>query len=231
MINFNKVVICTVGKVGSANFLSCHYSQTKNIKHSHNLLTLKNVLKHQSNCLIIVGVRNPIDRNLSYMFQSFNDKFYNDVKTKKNNYKGEYCYIEGMTDDKLPVWKNKNIRIKLSSEEIIDLFLKQNYHFTFNDWFEEFLEITNIDHFNKDRGIDFYKFPNNNTIMIYTMEKLNQNTTFIIKELGIIGNFNNRNDSKKRSYHQLYQEVKQKIIYPKDHLDKLLNTNIMKLFY
>ena len=57
------------------------------------MLTLRDVLNNKSNCLIIVGIRNPIDRNLSYLFQTYKDKDYNDVKTKKNNYKGEFCYI------------------------------------------------------------------------------------------------------------------------------------------
>lgn len=219
-ITFDKVIINTVAKVGSANFLYCTYSQTKDIIHNHSLSTLKNTLNNKSNYLIIVGIRNPIDRNLSYLFQSYNDRFYNSVRTRKNNYKGEFCYIEEMVKDK-----------HLSSEKIIELYFKQQYHNTFNEWFEEFLDITKISNFNKDKGIDFYKFPNNNTIMIYTMEKLNENEKYIIEKLGIIGNINNKNNSNKRSYHQIYKEVKQKIVYKKEYLDNLLNTDIMRLFY
>lgn len=46
--------------------------------------------------MIVVGIRNPIDRNLSYLFQTYNDNFYNDVKTKTNKYNGEMCYIHDM---------------------------------------------------------------------------------------------------------------------------------------
>ena len=219
-ITFIKVIVNTVGKVGSANFLKCTYSQSKDINHSHSLLELQNTLNKKSNCLIIVGIRNPIDRNLSYLFQTYRDKYYNDVKTKKNNYKGENCYIAEMSNN-----------IFHSSEKIIDLYFEQKYHDTFNEWFEEFLDITKISKFNKDEGIDFYKFPNNNTIMIYTMEKLTENEKYIIDKLGIIGGINNNNDSNKRDYYEIYKEVKQKIVYKKEYLDNLLNTDIMRLFY
>ena len=119
-------------------------------------------------------LENPIDRNLSYLFQSYNDQFYNDVKTKKNNYKGENCYIAKMANNRFP-----------PSEKIIDLYFEQKYHNTFNEWFEEFLDITKINKFNKDKGIDFYNFSNNNTIMIYTIEKLSENDKYILDKLGI----------------------------------------------
>jgi hypothetical protein len=219
MIHFDKVIVNTIAKVGSANFLHCKYSQTNNIHHGHNLLDLQNTLKYRNNCLIIVGIRNPIDRNLSYLFQTYRDNFHNDVTTKKNEYKGEYCYIPEMISD------------KLTSEQIIELYFKQTYHNTFNEWFEEFLDITRITKFDRDKGVDFYNFPNNNTVMIYTLEKLSENDNYIRNKLGIIDWSPNRNNSDKRYYSDIYQSVKQKIVYTNEYLDNLLNTDIMSLFY
>lgn len=230
-ITYERVIVNTVAKVGSANFLKCKYSQSTTIHHGHNLLTLQNTLNNKSNCLIIVGIRNPIDRNLSYFFQCFNDNFYNDVKTKKNNYMGEYNYIPEMTDDKNPIYKNNHIKINPSTEKIIDLYFKHKYHNTFNDWFEEFLDITKITNFDKDKGVDFYKLPNNNTIMVYTMEKLTENYEYIKEQLGIVSNIDNINNSDKRGYSEIYKQVKEKIVYKKEYLDNLLNTDIMRLFY
>ena len=123
-ITYKTVIVNTVAKVGSSNFLKCKYSQSKDVSHGHNLLKLKDALSKKSNCLIIVGIRNPIDRNLSYLFQSFNDKFYNDVGTRMNNYEGEFCYIPKMTDNENPIYKNSNIKIKFSAEKIIDLYFR-----------------------------------------------------------------------------------------------------------
>ena len=229
-ILFDKVKILTVAKVGSANFLYCNYLQKNDIYHGHSLLDIKNTLNNEINCLIIVGIRNPIDRNLSYLFQTFNYNFYNDVKTNKNNYKGEYCYISEISTNKISNMNIDNIKINSSPEKIIDLYFKQKYHNTFNEWFEEFLEITKIDKFNKDKGIDFYNFPNNNTIMIYTTEKLNENNKYISDILGIT-NFTNKNDSANREYKEKYEEVKKLIIYEKKYLNNLLDTKIMHLFY
>ena len=222
-ITYDKVIINTVAKVGSANFKACEYSQTEKKHHGHSLLRLQNTLNKKSNCLIIVGIRNPIDRNLSYLFQTYNKNYYNDVRTKKNKYKGEFCYIPEVYDKKLNRYA--------SPEVIIDLYFKQKYHNTFNEWFKEFLDITKITNFDKDKGVDFYKFPNNNTIMIYTLEKLTENEKYIKEHLGITNNINNINNSDRRNYCEIYKKVKQKIVYKKEYLDNLLNTDIMRLFY
>lgn len=217
-INFNSVHIITVAKVASANFLRCNYKNKINEKHhGHSLLHLKNVLEKSKNSLIIVGVRNPIDRNLSYLFQTYHNGNFNDVKTKYNNYKGEIGRIPG-------------IKINGDYKEIIKLYFKKDYHNTFNEWFSEFLEITKINSFNREKGFDFYNFPNNNTIMIYTLEKLNENKAEICNLLGIT-NFQNVNDSKNRKYKNKYKEVKDNIIYKKQYLDNLLDTEIIRLFY
>jgi hypothetical protein len=217
-IDFDNINIITVAKVASANFLRCNYKNKINEKHhGHSLLHLKNVLEKSKNSLIIVGIRNPIDRNLSYLFQTKGNDLFNDVKTKNNNYKGEYCYIP-------------EIKPNTSYKEIIKLYFKQNYHNTFNEWFREFLEITKINSFNRKKGLDFYNFPNNNTIMIYTLEKLNENKAEICDLLGIT-NFQNTNNSNNREYKNQYKEVKDNIIYKKQYLDNLLNTEIIRLFY
>ena len=222
-ITYETVIVNTVAKVGTASFLKCKYSQSKSIHHSHSLLELQNTLNNKSNCLIIVGIRNPIDRNLSYLFQTYTDKYFNDVRTKKNNYKGEICYIPEVYD--------KTLKRYATHEVIIDLYFKQKYHNTFNEWFQEFLDITKITNFDKDKGVEFYKFPNNNTIMIYTIEKLTGNDEYIKKQLGIVSDIENKNNSDYRSYSIIYKQVKQKIVYKKEYLDNLLNTDIMRLFY
>lgn len=212
-MEFNKVNIITAAKVASANFIHCRYNRPVHTYHGHDVRVIKNTINNERNCLMIVGVRNPIDRNLSYLFQTFDDNFLNDVRTRHNNYQGEYCYIpemKGITDP----------------ATIADLYFKQKYHNTFNEWFEEFLDITGIGDFDRERGLDFYQFPNNNTIMIYTVEKLNDNKKFICNILGI-SDFTNANDRK----NDLYTQVKSTITYTSDYVDTLLNTKIMDIFY
>ena len=66
--------------------------------------------------------------------------------------------------------------------------------------------------------------------MIYTMEKLSENEKYITDTLGIT-NFKNVNNSENRTYYNIYNDVKQNIVYKKELLDNLLNTKIMHLFY
>ena len=56
----------------------------------------------------------------------------------------------------------------------------------------------------------FYKFPNNNIIMIYTMEKLNANCEYIKTRLGIVSEIENKNNSENRAYSKIYEQVKKK---------------------
>jgi len=93
-VSFSKVEIITVAKVGSSNFLHSLKAYSKiPVNHGHSLMRLRQILKHNANTLVIVGVRNPIDRGLSYLFQTASDKTWNGVKTLKNGYRGEWCYI------------------------------------------------------------------------------------------------------------------------------------------
>ena len=217
-----KVYILTVAKVGSSDFLySLKNDDRFEIFHNHSLLSLKTVLTSQKKTLIIVGVRNPIDRNLSYLFQTYSDNFYNTVKIEKNNYKGEYCYI-GTTEE----------LIKMDNNSLIKAFFEKNYHYTFNDWFNEFFEITGINNlsFNKEKGLEYYTLPNNNVLMIYTLEKLNENKQEICSYLKI-NDLLHSNNSSDRIYSNKYKEIKEHIKYPRSHLDSLLNSDIMNFFY
>ena len=205
-----KIHIITVAKVGSASiYHSLIKKKGTDAYHGHSLDTLKNVLKTSDN-LIITGIRNPLDRNLSYLFQTMGDKFFNDVKTSHNNYKGEYCYLQGYKD----------------SNDLIDKYFKMDYHNTFNEWFNEFLEITNIKKFNKEKGFEIYCLDNNNKILMYTLEKLNLNEIEICDYLDI-----DTLIKKNINEDDLYKRVKKKISYKKEYLDNLLNTDIMRLFY
>jgi len=206
----DRICVVTPAKTGTATFLRTCEKHYKTI-HSHNLNFLKNVLNNSTNNTIITGIRDPIARNLSYFFQTHNDDFYNDFKIKENDYKGEYCYL-----GKLP----SNI------DEIIDIYLNKTNHNSYNDWLKEFLEITNIKSFNKEKGLQIYKFNNNNTLILYTLEKLNFNEKEILDYLNIdnvvLGNINKN---------KIYQNVRNKIKYEKSHLNQLLSTNEIDFFY
>ena len=221
--------IITPAKVGSSNFNNVSPRKPglppwETIDHNHDLKRLKDKhsLENRENTLIVVGVRNPIDRNLSYLFQTYCDNFNNSVKYKRNNYEGEFCYIPEM---------HNNIST-ISPARVIELYFQQKYHTTFNDWFDDFFEITNIieGSFDKERGYEVYSYPRGNKILIYTLEKLDENENDICDLLGIT-ELVNKNNSKQRNYYQLYTKVKESIVYPREYIDSLLNTPIMKFFY
>jgi hypothetical protein len=63
------------------------------------------------------------------------------------------------------------------------------------------------------------------------MEKLSENEEYIKEQTGITSNINNKNNSDRRYYSEVYNKVKEQITYKKEYLDNLLNTDIMRLFY
>jgi hypothetical protein len=220
-LNIEKVYVNTVAKVGSSAFLHSLKGAEFNVHHGHSLELLRKVFTQESNCLIVSGIRNPLDRNISYFFQTCTDNFYNDVKTKKNGYKGENCFV--MERDEFN---------KISPIQIINIYFSQKWHYTFNDWFYEFFEITKIDfyEFDKDLGIGLYNLPNNNYLLFYVFEKLSSNIPFIESFFGIT-ELAHTNNSEDRVYRDQYRKVKSLIKIPQSYKDKLLLTSIMNNFY
>tara|TARA_Y100000816_G_scaffold291480_1_gene282968 strand:+ start:2260 stop:3441 length:1182 start_codon:yes stop_codon:yes gene_type:complete len=223
-ISYKEVNIITVAKVGTQTFMFSEYTGVpkKHVKGHHGLTcyhpdytNLKDTLEHKTDNLIIVGIRNPIERNLSFLMSTWMTEF------SKNEFgKFNTCCV--------PDSKTKE---NVSATEIIQEYWKKGdkYHFAFNMWFTVFLSLTKITEFDKDKGVSFYKFKGNNTIMIYQLEKLKQNSEYIKKKIGLkdIIHFGDQ----KKTQPQKYEEIKNKICYPKEYLNRLLNTDIMKLFY
>lgn len=217
-----KMEICTVAKVGSKTIWhSAKLTNKYNIHHIHSLNWLRERFLNISDQITVVGIRNPLDRNISYFFETYGSKFRTDVKIAKNKYKGEMMYF-----------CDYNEICKYTADEIINVFFKRSFHNTFNDWFEEFFEITGVENkgFDRKRGYQIYKYPNNNYLLLYTLEKLDQNEKEICEFLGL-KKLIKMNESKDKMYSKLYNEVKRDICFPESYKKKLLNTKIMKFFY
>lgn len=227
---FNNIEIITVSKVGSANFKYACEKHYNKVFHTHSLLHLKNVLNKKTNTLIISGIRNPLDRNISYFFQSFGYNKYNTLKMKSNNYKGEYMYIKDLNLQ--PIFLNNFQTIQNNTEQLIQYYFKYMKHYTFNDWFKEFFKLTKIEKlpFNKELGYTIYDLPNNNKLLLYKLENLNNNKLNICQYIGI-DDLININDNNNRYYKNNYKEFKNKIKFTNDYKNQLLNTKYMKYFY
>jgi hypothetical protein len=206
MSQFKKIYNINPAKVASASFYhGLRKKYHKNVFHSHNLNLLNEKLKNDSNNLFICGIRNPITRNESYFFQTRNDKFHNDFKTKKNRYRGEYCFT--------------------NETDLIKAFNERDNKYTYLDWLQEFIEITGIDEYDKERGYSVYNLINNNRLIIYTFEKLKTNK--IIFERMLDFQLDNKNINRSREY----KFFKNRIEYETEYLDKLLKNDLIDFFY
>jgi hypothetical protein len=228
-MNFKQINIITLPKVGSKTLAkSCRIKY--NVLHRHFIYIIKKILNNERNNLIIVGVRNPIDLNLSFLFESYNKHFSNIVRNKNNPNKFMNTYIKKNKVNKMINQRKNDMYIDVSY--LIKSFFNKKYHNLFNEWFKIFFEITQIDKigFDIEKGLQIYDLSNNNKIMVYTLEKLNINQKEICEYLNI-PSLIYVNDGSKKPYKDVYNQVKKEIIYTQKYLDNLLNTDIIRFFY
>lgn len=228
-LNIKEVDIVTMVKVGSTTIWETLLQLKKNkykIEHNHNLKYLKSRVDNNKNILFVMGIRNPLDINMSYFFMTCNGYSNTTEKIMKNNYLGFHNNLSIESDFQYNDLNN------LKFEEIKDMFFKRNLHFFFNQWFEELFTMINLNKvkFDKKLGISFYQLPNNNILMFYTLEKLNDNEK-ILKEFLDVNEIIKENLSEQKEYKDKYDEFKSKISFSKYYKDRLLNTDIMNHFY
>lgn len=228
-LNIKDVDIVTMGKVGSTTIWETLLQLKKNkykIEHNHNLKYLKSRVDNNKNILFVMGIRNPLDINMSYFFMTCNGYSNTTEKIMKNNYLGFHNNLSIESDFQYNDLNN------LKFEEIKDMFFKRNLHFFFNQWFEELFTMINLNKvkFDKKLGISFYQLPNNNILMFYILEKLNDNEK-ILKEFLDVNEIIKENLAEQKEYKDKYDEFKSKISFSKYYKDRLLNTDIMNHFY
>ncbi len=222
--NIKDIDIVTFAKTGSTTIWETllQHGKKYKIEHNHNLKYLKFRLDNSHNTLFIAGIRNPIDTNISNFFHTIFGKFYTSERFMKNNYVGFFNKI----------FNNINDINNYKFEEIKDMFFKRNNHFYFNYWFDEFFELTGLNKlpFNKKRGLEFYKLPNNNLLMLYTLEKLNDNEDTLIQFFNV-EKMIKENLADQKLYKDKYDEFKSKISFSDYYKNRLLNTDLIRHFY
>lgn len=218
-LGITKIHIVTVAKVASSAF---YHSLTHKYDtvHRHSLQWLKYVLDNDKKALIISGIRNPLDRAVSYFFQTYCDNFYNDNKIGTNNYLGEYCYK-----------MDKETLLKTDPKVIVKMIRESPFTYTFNDWFKEFFAIVKVKGFNKEMGYQLYALPNNNYLLLYTFEKLNDNLETFKSMFGIdkFVNTNEREGDIRDKYGQVKELIKNS--WTDKEKEMLLDTEVIRFFY
>jgi hypothetical protein len=223
-LNVEKVCCITVAKVASSAFIPTIKQAHKDkyeTHHRHSLKYLEDIMESDTSTLIIAGVRNPLSRNISYFFQTYDDKNRNDLQCPSNNFKGEKTFL-------MPAKKI----LDFEADELINMFFSQTWHYTFNEWFREFFRITQIDSvpFDKEVGYKLYPVKNNHWVLIYTFEQLPKNINSLSEFLESDTLFHT-NNAKDRVYGKIYKKVCKQIEFSKEYKKALLDTEIMHYFY
>lgn len=217
MKNRDKIIIASFAKVGTQ---TVDKSLIKNGIHAQSIVRMRKWVK-EGNQLFICGVRDFVGRNMSYFFQTISDTNQNDVRYKGNDYKGDYCFVG----------KPNEIN-KMSTNKLIDIFKSRAYiHKAPVLWFEEFFDMVGFDYknqrFDKEKGYQIYELPNNNTLILYRLDFLDD----MIKELNIFNKLVYNNIATNKWYNQKYKDFKNTIIFDDNYLNQQLDNHIMRFFY
>jgi hypothetical protein len=224
-INHKNIHIITAAKVGTAIFSAALYAvRNEIVTHSHQINVLENFLNINNKKLIISGIRNPLDRNISYFFETF---YMNDAEPILKFSDNEYKRINTFTCTKDEI---NNIEVN----DLINLFKNKDYiyHNHFTIWYEQFFNITKINsiEFNKEKGVQLYKVKNDTYILFYLLDKYNDNKNDLENFLNM-RLYDNRNLTSDKDVSNKYKEFKKNIKLDNNYKDMLLNTSVMKYFY
>lgn len=224
-VDYKNIHVITSAKVGTTIF-----SNSLLITHTHGINMLEYYLGKNNKKLIISGIRNPLDRNISYFFETFYYKNCEPIlKFYDNQNKIEYYskIINTFTCTKDEI---NNIEIN----NLINLFKNKDYiyHNHFTMWYEQFFDMTKINtiDFDKEKGVQLYKINNDTYILFYLLEKYNDNKNDLEKFLNI-SLHNEKNLTSDKDVSKKYKEFKENIKLDNNYKDLLLNTNVMKYFY
>lgn len=162
----------------------------------------------RENVKIISLLRDPVARNISAFFQNI-DKFFPDKKYKN-----------------------------ISSEELIDVFIKDYTHDIAIKWFEnEFKPTLGIDICETivDKSKSFFIFEEDSfSVLLIKVEAPDlEKKNAVIDFLDIDENFEllKTNRGKDKPYAKEYLNFKKKIILQKSYLDKMYNSRLIQSFY
>lgn len=220
MLSAPKVGNCTVLdtlKQYGTNIIELWHSYNKVDKRIHELL--RNETKK-----LVIGIREPISQNLSYMHQ-IAPTFYDIEQYWNSQDPVQYIFDNVILDQKLEVKCLYNYCME-----------KTGYNYLVQNFFENQIEkLWGIDlyeyPFDKEKGYQTYHIGQMD-IFVYQLERLNS----IEKELGDffgIENFKlvSSNVASDKWYHSYYEETKRDIKLSKKYYEECFNSRYIKHFY
>lgn len=232
-------------KVGSSSICIELTKYGKNVIHLHDIAVffrehpmeeserkvILNAIRKVKNLKIITGVRDPVARDISFIFSGMGDGAHFSKKWDMRNgfLKNLYERIIGNTS-----LKNEELPTNYSW---CDYIIHNSKYGTIFDWFDkEIKEFFDIDifkeNFNKEKGYGIIK-RDNIEIFVYKMEKLNELESEL-REFLEIDDFSiqHNNNSEEKNYTLTYRQAVNEIKLKQEYLDFYYKNNPrMKHFY
>jgi hypothetical protein len=228
-LGIKNLEVVTPSKCGSDFFssklLNPNIISGNHCNHHHSTRMIQNILLNTSNNFIIVGMRNPIKQSISFFFHPGLQKFNDVIFINKKYPTAKLDYYE-MMDQKF----RDSIK-KQNTDELTNIYLDGDFHTNTIDWISELFMITNIDKnkFDKERGFTIYPLENNNYLLLYTMEKLNDNIDFFNQFFK--KEFVHSHETKNYYENDIYNKFKKELKLSNEFKNQLLDNDVVKYFY
>lgn len=243
IVQKNPIVIYQPGKVASVTLLNSILACGQEVVQTHALafrsefmdnemkslyLDFQNAIRSEQSIRIISGVREPIQRDISYLFEHINlpfveiyDKFNNDLLLNIQDCLNNYFVTKSDGFSHMsPTLIHHMIRVNGGIFQWFERELEEVYHINILDY-----------PFDRDKGYSIIK-KGNIELLIYKVEKLNELEKDIGNFLGIDEfKFKNSNLSKNRDYRYTYKQVLDEIQLSENYIDMYYNNQYMNHFY
>lgn len=227
--NINHIFICSSGSVASGSLYHTFHKKYKTVEHVHQLKTIKEQVQrcstHGDYTLFLMGVREPIARNISFFMQRCDHPetrvFYDEHD--RNGYLGSKENIQSM-----------------DTEKIIRKFKKRNFGRSSLDWLNKAINLLDIsidgEPFDKETGYTVYEKPTY-TVIIYRVENISEFEKFVRSFLSVTDEAKRVNKILKinvwseKWYSDIYKSMVSTVKFSRYELDLLYKTEIMKYLY
>jgi Putative capsular polysaccharide synthesis protein. len=207
------------------NTIACSVKSGDLMLRTHSYTVIKEFLERYSVNLkmnIIIGVRDVVSQNLSFLFEALDDGYLNDIDLVwKNDVQTVFydCILSNRHGGMLQF-----IREKLNTNFLIQDFFDQQLKYYFN------IDIYRYP-FDKEKGYCVYEF-DDIRIMIYQLEKLDNLEYEISKFLGIKQfTMERHNVGERKWYSKYYKSICKEIVLGQEYLDNCYSGKYMQHFY
>lgn len=228
--NVDHIFVCSAGSVASGSLYHTFHHRFSRVEHVHQVKTIAEQVEmcttKDDYTLFLMGVRDPIVRNLSFFMQRCDQKekrvFYDNGRCDRDGYVGTQEYVNS-----------------LSGEELATIFKERNFDMSSIEWFRMAACVFNIranEKFEWERGFTLFKRPKY-ALIIYRLESIDLLEQYLRENL-CVDDENKRIDTvmkintwDKKWYRTQYDALMKSVRFTEEEVNGIYDTDVIRYLY